>query len=105
MKSVKKRKEYRAWMEKVYGRFSGVCQSCGHVGSQCHHIKPISSYPEEAFNVGNGITLCLDCHPKAHSRKGLWAGDLFMSCDIYPMGTTQGKHYLIDQAGILHEMV
>jgi 5-methylcytosine-specific restriction endonuclease McrA len=56
--------EYRAWRKSVYERDDYTCQICGTRGGKLngHHIKIISLYPEHGLDVGNGITLCRECH-------------------------------------------
>lgn len=58
--------EYRLWRESVFSGDKWICQSCGQRGGklQAHHIKSFSQYPELRFVVGNGITLCRQCHKK-----------------------------------------
>lgn len=31
-----------------------------------HHIKEWAKFPNERYNLGNGLTLCVDCHHKEH---------------------------------------
>ena len=53
----------KKWRDAVLFRDKYMCVMCGdddHLES--HHCKPKSQYPEEAYNVNNGITLCKRCH-------------------------------------------
>jgi len=34
-----------------------------------HHIKKFKDYPKLRLEISNGITLCVECHRKAHTRK------------------------------------
>jgi 5-methylcytosine-specific restriction endonuclease McrA len=36
----------------------------------CHHITGVSQNPIESADLDNTITLCIDCHKKAHGIKG-----------------------------------
>ena len=56
--------EYKQWRRDVFIRDEFTCQRCGikHIYITAHHIKPWSKFPEFRFAVGNGITLCEDCH-------------------------------------------
>lgn len=63
--------EYKKWRESVFERDNYTCQECDAkngegktVYFEAHHIKSFADYPELIFEVGNGITLCLDCHNK-----------------------------------------
>lgn len=43
------------------------CMYCGSIENlHAHHIKHKIDYPELAFDICNGITLCSDCHYKVH---------------------------------------
>lgn len=53
-----------------------LCELCGLVGSQIHHIEPRSSFGSsrkgEQDDASNLCCLCMNCHNKAHgpdSRK------------------------------------
>lgn len=66
--------EYIAFVTAVLERDDYTCQRCGarngmgeNVQLQVHHIKPYADYPELAFDVDNGLTLCIRCHRKAHA--------------------------------------
>jgi hypothetical protein len=51
------------WSNEVKERDNWTCQYCGsHTNLQAHHILSVVQYPERIFDVGNGITLCYDCH-------------------------------------------
>lgn len=62
------KKELIKWRNKVFIRDKFICRKCGKVGGQLHphHIKPVCINPEFAFNIDNGITLCVECHKKEH---------------------------------------
>ena len=46
------------------------CVECGHNGYlQVHHIKELSKFPELAYNIDNGKTVCIPCHSKIHGKK------------------------------------
>ena len=56
--------EYSNWRDSVYQRDKYTCQNCGRVGGtlNAHHILPWEMFPDECFNITNGITLCKSCH-------------------------------------------
>lgn len=56
--------EYNEWRLKVYRRDRFICQLCNQTSRklEAHHIKKKKLFPELAFDVSNGITLCETCH-------------------------------------------
>lgn len=69
--------KYKKWRLAVFIRDHFTCTECGSksgmgktVVLNAHHIKPFALYPDERFNVGNGITLCKPCHVKKDTIRG-----------------------------------
>lgn len=60
--------EYRAWRKAVYRRDDFTCQRCGQRGGElhAHHVIPFAQDKSKAYDVGNGITLCVRCHRAIH---------------------------------------
>ena len=60
-----------SWRNAVFKRDRYTCQICGTIGGKlnAHHIKPWAKFPEERYNIENGITLCRKCHKAVHSKK------------------------------------
>jgi len=59
-------KEYRIWRTTVIRR-DKVCQICGsRQGREAHHMNSASYFPDEHFDIKNGVTLCSDCHTQFH---------------------------------------
>lgn len=51
------------------------CRRCRRFGRVrpaeiVHHIKHADEYPALAFQMSNLVSLCRDCHNKAHPEKG-----------------------------------
>ena len=69
---IKDDKRYKIWREAVFRRDNYTCQGCGERGVyiEPHHIRSKVKYPEEAFDVSNGKTLCLECHRKTKNYGG-----------------------------------
>lgn len=58
--------DYKLWREAVFKRDNWTCVWCQESGGrlEADHIKPFAYFPEERHNVGNGRTLCHECHKK-----------------------------------------
>lgn len=66
MKLWRKTKDYRIWRIKVIRR-DKKCAVCGSVKNrQAHHKNHASYFPEDRFNINNGVTLCKKCHMQYH---------------------------------------
>jgi len=69
---------FEIWRNAVFLRDNFTCQNpnCEYCNNKIgvflhpHHIKPLSLYPELAFDVSNGITYCKEFHlnSKLHKR-------------------------------------
>lgn len=59
----------RKWAQAVISRDLATCQHCGKTGVElhAHHVKSFIEHPELRWDVGNGITLCFECHWAVHS--------------------------------------
>jgi len=56
------------WRDAVFERDHYTCQKCGAAGGMlnAHHIKPWFAYPNERYDLNNGVTLCKTCHHFYH---------------------------------------
>lgn len=63
--------EWREWRNKIFVRDGYQCLDCGEntANLEPHHIIPLSSNMEKAFDINNGITLCRPCHAKTIRRE------------------------------------
>lgn len=64
--------KYVLWRESVFERDNYTCIWCGKRGGrlQADHIKPFSQFKELRYEIGNGRTLCVECHIKTDT----WGG-------------------------------
>jgi hypothetical protein len=73
-KYVKERKyspEHNEWRKIIFVRDNFICQDCGinKTYFEAHHIKSWKDFPGLRFDINNGMTLCLKCHKKRHSKR------------------------------------
>lgn len=56
--------EYKKWRSTIFKRDNYTCQLCNNCNCYitAHHIYKFSEYPDERFDIDNGITLCKQCH-------------------------------------------
>lgn len=65
--------KWKVLAKAVKTRDGKKCVECGSTeGLHLHHIKAWSSHPELRFDEDNIITLCSQCHKKAHARRKQW---------------------------------
>jgi 5-methylcytosine-specific restriction endonuclease McrA len=57
-------KEAIEWRNAVFERDDYTCQRCGERGGylEAHHDLPFAYFPEQRFELLNGMTLCRPCH-------------------------------------------
>jgi 5-methylcytosine-specific restriction endonuclease McrA len=67
---IRRRKMGKEWKIAVANRDNNTCQKCGAENQKMHihHVKPLSQYPELAYEVDNGLTLCMACHGVEHGQ-------------------------------------
>lgn len=61
----------------VFQKDDYTCQSCGArsragdpVYLHAHHVRRVADEPSAAYDIDNGLTLCVDCHRTLH-----WGAD------------------------------
>ena len=60
-------REYRLWRVGVIRR-DKVCKVCNErKGRHAHHLNHATYFPEQRFNLKNGICLCKNCHSHFHN--------------------------------------
>jgi 5-methylcytosine-specific restriction endonuclease McrA len=65
--------EYIEWRKSVFKRDNYTCQCCGDSKGgnlNGHHLNSRDMYPQEKYDVNNGITLCDKCHKDFHHIYG-----------------------------------
>lgn len=68
MSNWRSTRDYRVWRAAVIRR-DGVCQICGtRQHRHAHHLNHATYFPEERFDVENGICLCAGCHSMYHNK-------------------------------------
>lgn len=62
---------HHKWRNAVLSRDKETCQRCGatKVELHAHHLLSYKDYPDRRFDVGNGITLCFECHWAVHAAQ------------------------------------
>lgn len=75
------RKEYDAWRTAVFQRDDFTCALCQQRGGKlsAHHIKRYALFPELAYCLWNGITLCWACHNAIHWKEHLYEDQFLAS--------------------------
>ena len=70
-------KRYKKWRANIFARDDWTCQTCSRrscsgdkVYIEAHHINSWAQYPEERYDLENGVTLCKECHALTDNFKG-----------------------------------
>lgn len=64
---------YKNWRNQVFERDLYACQFCQDnrgKNLEAHHISGWKDFPDQRYEVSNGVTLCKICHNKYHSFAG-----------------------------------
>jgi len=68
--NFRERPEYGEWRTAVVALFGDKCIACNHAGNiHIHHILPVETYPELAFDPNNGVPLCGNCHAEVSGQE------------------------------------
>jgi len=63
----------KAWRAAVLERDEHSCRECGStVDVTAHHVFKLADFPEVAFDINNGKSLCPECHKATdnYGRRG-----------------------------------
>lgn len=54
----------------IHEKFDFTCQKCGIRGGQlhAHHLLPVYSHPEQAYDFDNLVSVCENCHRQIHNQ-------------------------------------
>lgn len=64
MDTARRHRRGTQWAKQVKQRDGHACRQCGATTNlEAHHITPLAE-GGPAYALGNGITLCVDCHPR-----------------------------------------
>lgn len=69
---VRERSSYQAkiWRKACIERDDHTCQKCGSKDRlHVHHILEYKDFPDQRWNINNGVTVCAFCHEKIHKRE------------------------------------
>ena len=59
------------WAKAIKTRDNYTCARCDTVATgyniNAHHVIPKEYFPEKAFDISNGVTLCAPCHNQVHA--------------------------------------
>lgn len=66
---IRNNSKYQVFRKTCMERDGYRCIECGVGGYlQVHHIKELAKYPELAYDIDNGKTVCIACHRKIHGK-------------------------------------
>lgn len=80
------KQEYKNWRINVFKRDNFKCVCCGNKKQlEAHHLYGFSEYPVARIIIGNGITLCKNCHNTSikNSFHNLYGTKDFCPEDLY----------------------
>ncbi len=80
LKAQRQGLEMREWRDAVYARDNYTCQLCGIRGGKlnAHHLYSYKGYPQLAYDLSNGVTLCAACHRAFHTfQTGVTTPEMF----------------------------
>ena len=69
---IRQSAEGKAWTYDILSKSSFTCVMCSQRGGSlhAHHLNGFNSFPEQRFNLDNGVCLCESCHDKFHEVYG-----------------------------------
>lgn len=71
--------KYIQWRRSVFERDHYACHLCNDSKGGnlvAHHILTFKNFPHLRFDIGNGVTMCKNCHIRIHKTKDpFWVAD------------------------------
>ena len=63
---------YIRWSHEIKQRDHHTCVVCGRrgVALNSHHLNAWASFPDERYDIDNGVSLCIDDHDRFHQIYG-----------------------------------
>lgn len=62
---------YVRWSQEVKRRDFYTCAVCGKQGGlNSHHLNGWNAYPDQRYDIDNGVTLCVEHHDDFHEKYG-----------------------------------
>lgn len=64
--------EENEWRKAIYKKDNYTCNKCNCRNGKitAHHLNSWNKFPEQRFDINNGITLCRACHKDFHIQYG-----------------------------------
>ena len=74
MSEERNNSQLKSFRRAVFERDHYTCQLCGATQAEdklnAHHLNSYLDYPDERYDLNNGITLCVQCHKAFHTQYG-----------------------------------
>ena len=69
---IRQSAEGKAWSYDVLAKGNFTCDNCDIRGGKlhAHHLNAFNAFPEQRFDVDNGVCLCETCHDEFHVKYG-----------------------------------
>ena len=71
--------EFQRWARAVKVNDNFICQICNAQGVyvEAHHKNGWNTFPDERYDLDNGVTLCKRCHDRFHETYGFGGNTKF----------------------------
>lgn len=103
--------------DKMVNTQAGICSNCNEESNlEIHHLKPVFSHPELAFDEKNVVAICRKCHKETHRVQGWQDGNplsaSFQKVDsviktgkiekVYDLTVTDSNHNFVANGIVVH---